>query len=349
MDVISGPAANCKCLPMCRKRAKMNKTRQGNPLAGTTQVSVPRTNEHRLRALLLSAAAITVLTLLIFIYASYVKGLFGLELNEIGDAIAGFASFLAFLWLIVTVVLQYSELRLQRQEIADLRAASEDQAKTLRMTNRVHTLTLLRSKQEDIAPYLKQSVKTNATIIADFLGEILDFQHSKEFMAQPQEGLGYVYGYFILEDHVDGRNKLKDVIISANLRKDFDYDAFVKLDSLVANMEAIWDVIKPIWILCKQAEATEEYFAWQTFMGLRWYSEHYPVIRSLVHELRIIVSSGTIGSDIQRLIAGSVLEYEEKELKAGRRSPAFNYSSSDGDPDADLPAGGAGEMGVINN
>lgn len=38
--------------------------------------------------------------------------------NEIGDTIAGVASTLAFLWIIVTVMIQGSELRLQRRELA---------------------------------------------------------------------------------------------------------------------------------------------------------------------------------------------------------------------------------------
>lgn len=38
--------------------------------------------------------------------------------NEIGDTIAGVASTLAFLWIIVTVMMQGNELRLQRRELA---------------------------------------------------------------------------------------------------------------------------------------------------------------------------------------------------------------------------------------
>ena len=38
--------------------------------------------------------------------------------NEIGDTIAGLAGTLAFLWIIVTVMIQGSELRLQRRELA---------------------------------------------------------------------------------------------------------------------------------------------------------------------------------------------------------------------------------------
>jgi hypothetical protein len=56
--------------------------------------------------------------------------------NEIGDTLAGIAGALAFLWIIVTVMIQSSELRLQRRELAMTRkelhaqrAASEKMAK----------------------------------------------------------------------------------------------------------------------------------------------------------------------------------------------------------------------------
>jgi len=49
------------------------------------------------------------------------------KFNEIGDAIAGLASAVAFLWLIVTVRIQSSELKAQRKEMAETREAFEAQ------------------------------------------------------------------------------------------------------------------------------------------------------------------------------------------------------------------------------
>lgn len=58
--------------------------------------------------------------------------------NEIGDALAGFAGTLAFIWIIVTVLLQShelaaqrAELRLTREEFARQRQATEDMARAL--------------------------------------------------------------------------------------------------------------------------------------------------------------------------------------------------------------------------
>lgn len=47
--------------------------------------------------------------------------------NEKGDTLAGVAGSLAFLWIIITVLLQSSELALQRQELAQTRSTLEKQ------------------------------------------------------------------------------------------------------------------------------------------------------------------------------------------------------------------------------
>ncbi|WP_209382097.1 hypothetical protein [Pararoseomonas baculiformis] len=48
-----------------------------------------------------------------------------LKLNEIGDAVAGFASILAFMWIVIAVYLQTHELRQQRHAIL---ASNQEQA-----------------------------------------------------------------------------------------------------------------------------------------------------------------------------------------------------------------------------
>jgi len=42
--------------------------------------------------------------------------------NEIGDTLAGFAGTLAFIWIIVTVFLQWDQLKAQKDELAATRA-----------------------------------------------------------------------------------------------------------------------------------------------------------------------------------------------------------------------------------
>ena len=51
--------------------------------------------------------------------------------NEKGDTLAGVAGSLAFLWIIVTVLLQWKELALQRDEIEKMRVTQEQQTALL--------------------------------------------------------------------------------------------------------------------------------------------------------------------------------------------------------------------------
>ena len=51
--------------------------------------------------------------------------------NELGDFLSGFAGSLSFVWLIVTIFLQREELKLQRNEIANLARESESQSQSL--------------------------------------------------------------------------------------------------------------------------------------------------------------------------------------------------------------------------
>jgi hypothetical protein len=50
-----------------------------------------------------------------------------LPLNSIGDVLAGFFAPLAFLWLFAATQLQRTELRLQREELADTRSVLNEQ------------------------------------------------------------------------------------------------------------------------------------------------------------------------------------------------------------------------------
>ncbi|NOD84788.1 hypothetical protein [Ruegeria sp. HKCCD6119] len=51
--------------------------------------------------------------------------------NEFGDTLAGIAGSLAFVWLVVTVIIQATELREQRQEFAKMSEAQTEQVKLL--------------------------------------------------------------------------------------------------------------------------------------------------------------------------------------------------------------------------
>lgn len=97
--------------------------------------------------------------------------------NEIGDTLAGFAGALAFIWVIVTVALQSTQLRYQRvelqatrEEIKQQREATEDMARSLQLQAEIFEFEH-RERQQS-------SAYAEATALVD---EIVSVLKSREF------------------------------------------------------------------------------------------------------------------------------------------------------------------------
>lgn len=73
----------------------------------------------------IGASACVVFVLFLVFFS---KSVWTLSANEIGDFLAGFFAFLGTVWVVVAVLLQRRELRLQRFEIANLEKATREQA-----------------------------------------------------------------------------------------------------------------------------------------------------------------------------------------------------------------------------
>lgn len=82
--------------------------------------------------------------------------------NEIGDTLAGFAGALAFVWLVVTVWLQATELREQREEIAKMATAQEKQVELLRKQGEIFLL----EQQQRLETMATQTYRDAAANIA---------------------------------------------------------------------------------------------------------------------------------------------------------------------------------------
>jgi len=95
------------------------------------------------------SVAVSVVVVTAFIYLAGTKDLLAQPINEIGDAVAGFASILAFLWLITTIVLQYREIRAQRIDLQIMIESQDEQNKELTASRKVaeDELKLLRQNQ----------------------------------------------------------------------------------------------------------------------------------------------------------------------------------------------------------
>ncbi len=107
----------------------------------------PKEDDNRLIAWGLAGSAIFIT---LFLLVAAFKGFWSLALNEMGDALAGFFSCLAFLWLVLTIQLQKRELRLQRIELATATDVYRQQTAELAGTKEVseQQLNLLRVNQQ---------------------------------------------------------------------------------------------------------------------------------------------------------------------------------------------------------
>ena len=94
--------------------------------------------------------------------------------NEIGDTLAGLAGGLAFLWIIVTVMLQSQELREQRKELrqarieyAKMSAAQEEQVKILQAQGDIFQDEQRQRLEERNKDYFEQSLASLKSTLED--------------------------------------------------------------------------------------------------------------------------------------------------------------------------------------
>lgn len=261
--------------------------------------------------LLLIATLLTVFVVVIFSVLSYQKNLLGLDLNEIGDSFAGFAGCLAFLWLIVTVLLQNTELRLQRKEVSGLKGASEDQARSLKASLQVQTLVFIRDRQKEVAPLLIEKKIRIGQIMARFLDEFVKMEYSEEFLNNPHEGVTWLLGYFLAENKdssIDIKNVRADV-----LKQKFDYKAYLALSDILYLIDDSWNLCKPLFRDAVEYGYKPDFDSWVSGLNIRWYKDSYHAMQTFNCELKKIVEKGDIAGDLATFfISVDLIESDEK-------------------------------------
>lgn len=101
------------------------------------------------------------------------------NLNEIGDLFAGFAGTLAFVWIIVTVLLQRKELEAQRKELELTRSVVTKQARAAERQTEILDREAI-SREHDIARRrLELLINTAVSVVASG-GEILQFTDGRQ-------------------------------------------------------------------------------------------------------------------------------------------------------------------------
>jgi len=88
--------------------------------------------------------------------------------NEIGDTLAGFAGSLAFVWLVVTVWLQATELREQRHEFERMANAQDEQVRLLLTQGEIFKQEQLERQQESKRKLVEEYVSGFCDLIRMF-------------------------------------------------------------------------------------------------------------------------------------------------------------------------------------
>ena len=79
--------------------------------------------------------------------------------NEIGDTLSGFAGSLAFIWLVVTVLLQARELREQRKEFHKMSSAMEEQTLVFRLELKREEEQYATSQADELLRHVKSEIE----------------------------------------------------------------------------------------------------------------------------------------------------------------------------------------------
>lgn len=101
-----------------------------------------------------------------------------LQLNEIGDSLAGFAAPLAFFWFLVAVFLQKEELENSREELRLSREAAEEQVRNQKEANatalhnldtqyRLQWMTGWQRAYDDASSIIEHIINTNGAALND--------------------------------------------------------------------------------------------------------------------------------------------------------------------------------------
>jgi len=263
---------------------------------------------HRRNPKLISYPAyITALIVLLFFGMSISKDIFSLPMNEIGDSLAGFAGVLAFLWIIVTVLLQNRDLKLQYEEIKDMKQASESQARSLKSAEIFKALEYIEFKFERVRPMIEECKGRIDNEIREFI-ESYDTGRNPSAPFEPEKDIIEIWGYF---RKPDVKNELFYPFES--VRDDFDYVAYLKLETIARNMKYVLDVLDA---LTKNADleiksdlsGTVE--TWEQLLQVHWYRKWKDYLNHLEFVVKKAIVEYKIGNEIARSAIEWSLEQE---------------------------------------
>lgn len=252
------------------------------------------------------AIIITIWLIFLYGYLWFTSADKALKINEIGDALAGLSTTLAFIWIIVTVFLQKDELMIQRAELTEMVRNAKSQAESLHESLKCQVLETLRQRFKDKDETLNRLSSKLEEVAFDFVkdyGGISD-EVVDEFRNKACVSIGYSLGYFFkTTDNISAEN------FKSELRNDFEHKAFLYLESILRISDQAWRVSKSEFVLAEKYDLFEDCESWIASYDLLWITIDYKFMKDLYYELCKIVSNG--GGDFPHLARNVILVYEK--------------------------------------
>lgn len=208
------------------------------------------------------------------------------ELNEIGDIVAGFSSFLAFLWLIIAVSIQSVEIRNQHRELRETTEAAKDQALSLQRSVRAQNHLHMEKRQEQYADYLRKLRKQTVTWIIARNKAYNTVPAADELSAAPLKGLD-LWLSEISDISVEG------VTIKIAPKSHISEDDYLSLIDICETTADIWKILYTIIRLADEAGLQAEYEAWEKYMDLDWVPATHDLCKALKHGVECRIAAGT--------------------------------------------------------
>lgn len=257
------------------------------------------------------AIVVTVFAIGGAVWVAWAKDIGTLALNEIGDSVAGLTGFIAFVWLITAVILQYMELGLQRNEIRNMRRATEEQAKQLGAATKIDALNLLIARMEAFDPRVNESSKQIRELLqqlaeqASAYTELIEYEPYKH----PKEAVAVALLCFWEEAPAE-TEKIK-------FRENLKYRCCILYSDLVDALRDLKMLVNPLESFAETHGIQKHFHAWSRSYSLLALMEFFPKLERVQRAIRERVAEGGVGSDFQTAVHQVVLKLDDRSKDPG--------------------------------
>lgn len=252
---------------------------------------------------LIPISIITIIIILIYILIN-IFNIFNLtELEKIANSISGFSSLLAFLWLIATVILQSTSIKIQHEEMIK---ASNSNSIQISIQAKIY----IRSRLQEIANIIFLKNKATRILCLEMAKKYGEVVYAYEAYDNPGKFIVDIVFYFLDQNfnvsEIDPNKGLIGVIESLDdedIRSDFKYEALNDLDILLLNIDETWGVCKQVFNDAEELGLSKETEIWINELNITWYRDNYMILNALDKKITKYVATHGGYSHIQSFMA----------------------------------------------